>query len=618
MRISSKPTTAHCRAARHRVAAALACCLALLGGCASAPATDVAAVQPVAAPPTPSLEINVPPTATDAERRTYALLRRLVSLHEQGDLAAAAQIVGALRSPDAAGQLPIEGLRADARFHFDAIQLELALAQDDSAREDLERAATALLPTNSSQRRRADKLRVRVFAASSDHEQASLALMSVAERGLYADSAGLAAAIWRHLSKLPLPKLARLAAAATPSQAQWLRLGREMNAALTHAEQGRIWHRWRSRHGEHVAVRLPPPALERTVALTQLALLLPLTGDLAALAEAIRDGFLAAHLQTLQQLHGQREFSPAHRQLVRIYDTGALSVGEAFRRASADGMDVIVGPLEKAAVRELAALSPNLPVLALNSLDGEAPASSTFLQLTLAVEDAASAIASALQADGVGRIVLFDNQEAWSPRAETRLLAELGDIDVVAVNTLTGLDDVIAAAGEALGVNASNARHRELSRLLGEAPTFQPRLRQDVDAIVALVDGAQLTALKPALAFHFAGDLPLYGPPQAVRGANWALLDGMRVCAIPWLTQADALRTATAVFQASDDPLLAPLFALGVDAYRIVNQLPRLTTLGESLAGSVGMLTLRANGQIRRTLPCGTIDDGKLIAGRRP
>ena len=597
--------------------ATIACCLAtLIGGCAGVP--EIKEATPPPAPVrAPSLDLETPAAATDAERRAYALMRELVPLHEQGDAGAAATIVDTLRSPDTTGQPLVETLRASARFRFDVIELELALARGGVS-ADLMQAAKALAPTTLAQERRADELRIRVFANADDHAGASLALMRVAERGLYADPNTLAAAIWRQLSKLPLPELAQLAETASPSFAPWLRVALEMNAALTPAQQVRIWHRGRATLGDHVATRLPPPALEQIPAPAQFALLLPFSGDLGAFAEAVRDGFLAAHLATLAELDEQRGFSPAHRQMVRIYDTGTLSVGEAYRRASADGADVVVGPLEKEAVGELAALSPVLPVLALNSLDDGAVASANFLQLTLAVEDAARAIAAALAADGVKRIVLFDNQGAWAPRAEARLLAELEGITVVASATLAGLNDVIDAAGQALGLNASNTRHRELSRLLGTSLAFQPRRRQDVDAIVALVDGEQLTALKPALDFHYADELPIYGPPQAVRGANWGLLEGMRVCTIPWLLPANPLHEATTVFQASNDPLLAPLFALGVDAYRIVNQLPRLTALDESLVGSVGMLTLGENGQIHRRLPCGTIDGGRLTAERTP
>ena len=624
MRISSrKKTTADCRAARSRAAAFAYCLAALIGGCKSAPETTTVAVAPSA--DVAQRSIDEARAATDAGRRAVAYLRALTALHEEGDLETAATIVADMRSV-AGGKPLIDALDAAARFRFDAIALELMLTTGDG--DELARYANALVPTDPNQRRRADDLLIRVFAEAADHATAAVALIAIAERGLYTDAGRLAGHIWRRLSKLPLPALARAAQDAAPRTALWLRLAHDLNAALTHAERVRIWRLWRATHAEHVAVRLPPPGFDQTFAAAQVALLLPFSGDLAAFAETIRDGFLAAYLRTLQRLQEGPDFGlrQAFRQAIRFYDTGAMSVGAAYRQATADGADVIVGPLDKAAVGELAALSPAVPVLALNSvgalsreregmpLQRSPVATPNFLQLTLAVEDPAVAIAAAIEADGTQRIVLFDNQGAWSPRARARLAAELDEIEIVAVGTLGGIGNVTEAAGEVLGIAASTGRQQELARLLGTELTFLPRRRQDVDAVVALVDGVQLAALRPALEFHFAGDLPIYGPSQAVRGVSWRQLDGMRVCTIPWFVQASGMRAQATVFEASDDPLLAPLFALGVDAYRIVNQLDRLTELDESIAGSVGMLSLGDQGRIRRELGCGTVANGRLTA----
>ena len=624
MRISSRrKTTADCRAARSRTAAFAYCLAALIGGCKSAPETTTVAVAPSAG--VAQRSIDEARAATDAGKRAVAYLRALTALHEEGDLETAATIVADMRSV-AGGKPLIDALDAASRFRFDAIALELMLTAGDG--DELARYANALVPTDANQRRRADDLLIRVFAEAADHATAAVALIAIAERGLYTDAGRLAGHIWRRLSKLPLPALAQAAQDAAPRTALWLRLAHDLNAALTHAERVRIWRLWRATHAEHVAVRLPPPGFDQTFAATQVALLLPFSGDLAAFAETIRDGFLAAYLRTLQRLQEGPDFGlrQAFRQAIRFYDTGAMSVGAAYRQATADGADVIVGPLDKAAVGELAALSPAVPVLALNSvvaLSGEREgtpmqrspvATSNFLQLTLAVEDPAVAIAAAIEADGTQRIVLFDNQGAWSPRARARLAAELDEVEIVAVGTLGGIGNVTEAAGEVLGIAASTGRQQELARLLGTELTFLPRRRQDVDAVVALVDGVQLAALRPALEFHFAGDLPIYGPSQAVRGVSWRQLDGMRVCTIPWFVQASGMRAQATVFEASDDPLLAPLFALGVDAYRIVNQLDRLTELDESIAGSVGMLSLGDQGRIRRELGCGMVANGRLTA----
>lgn len=629
-----------CRLARCRALVVCSVAGVLIGACQSAPESETAAV------PSPERvaqqAIDQARGTTDAQRRAGAFLRALVALYDHRDFVAAANIVETMRSTAIDGRQLVDALSDEARFRFDATALELLLNDSDpDASAEAEELAVSLAPANVGQRRRADDLRIRAFAALSDHASAALALMAVAERGLYTNAPLLAGHIWRRLSKLAPPALAGLAATVGGQRAQWLLLAKDLSSALTDAEQVHIWRQWAANHPHHVAARsLRPPALEPRApwpqpvrSPSQLALLLPFSGELAAFAEAIRDGFVAAHLLTLQRLRDQGAAGTAQNAAIRTYDTAAMSIGEAYRRARSDGAAVIVGPLEKSAVGELAAMSPALPVLALNSVDegalaspnlahvgapmvgggsetdalqvGEGTATApSFLQLTLAVEDPAVAIAAALKADGAERIVLFDNQEAWSPRAELRLRAELEEIQVVAEATLTGIGNVTEAAGEVLGIAASNARNDELSRLLGTSLTFLPRRRQDIDAVVVLANATQLTALRPALEFHFAGDLPIYAPSQAVRGIARGALDGVRACTIPWWSQEAELRQQTTAFEASGDSLLAPLFALGMDAYRIVNQLPRFIVLGESIAGSVGLLSVGADGRIRRQLHC--------------
>ena len=110
--------------------------------------------------------------------------------------------------------------------------------------------------------------------------------------------------------------------------------------------------------------------------------------------------------------------------------------------------------------------------------------------------------------------------------------------------------------------------------------------------------------------FHFAGDLPLYVWSRVPRGNAAANIRGVRVCDIPWRLFPDALHAeASAAFPAGR--VDSPMFALGVDGYRVANQLGRMTAHGESIAGSTGMLTLAANGRIHRELT-------DLRGGRRP
>ena len=585
----------------------------LLGGCAGNP-------QPASAPPADAanaaLERAAAATGAAEKARHYLDAAQAARRSDPAQLPA---LLAQLTVADGVEGAPLMlALRPAERFEVDALALEVALGAGNRAQAAILEAELA--PWNASQRRRAAPLRIQAWELANDHLAAAQALMGAAAQDASTDAgphvAELTAASWRHLSQLPIPTLAQRAAAAVDdADAAWLGLAHAHNAALSATRQRDIWQRWQLANPRHVAARFPPPSLAEPKATPErIALLVPLIGDYASAAEAVRDGFVAAYLHALPS-GGTQE--------VRVYDTGASGVVPAYRQALAEDADAIVGPLQRSAVAALAALSPTVPVVALNNLasagrregmplaksEGTGPA---MHQLALAVEDEASAVAKALTQAGAMRIALFGSPGPWWERARARFEAELEAAEVVATGTLRGVTDVTGVAGEVLGIDASSARHQALSRLLGATPEFTPRRRTDIDAVVAFVDSAALMALKPALDFHFANDLPVYVPSQAVRSVSWGRLDGVRVCDLPWRLHPQPLRREAATF-ATSRGAAADLFALGIDGFRVVNQLPRLAEYGETIAGSTGMLRAGAFGRIHRTPAWGQVIDGVLV-----
>ena len=578
--------------------------LLFCAGCGSTPPEP--AIAPTAPTAADVLE-HARQAAVPAER-AQAYLQALDAIAEApaADPALVAEIVGELHKPQLAA-----ALAPQHRFRVDAIALEMALAAGD--RSEVEALAAALNPVDESQRQRADHLRARTLADAEEAEAAALALLAIIDRldAAGGDLSAHTAAAWRHLSRLPIPTLRKLSASAsTPGLASWLEVALAFNTALTSRQQAAVWRRFRLLQPRHVAARHPPPnILLGADGPSDIALLLPFSGELASLAAAIRDGFLAAYLEVRRATDAM--------QTVRLYDTAASAPVDVYRRALIDGADIVVGPLEKAAVAELAMLPPDRPVVALNSLDNEPRDDTGVLQLALAPEDDATAIAAALARAGVERVLVFANGEPWSVRARDRFNAEIGRIEILGVGTLAENSDATAVAGALLGVTASQARHAALAQLLATELTFVPRRRDDVDAIVAFVNGQQLMALKPALDFHFAADVALYAPSQAVRGVAWGRLEGLRVCNVPWLLHRGPLRAEASALATSRGPL-ASLFALGVDAFRLANQLVRTTLRGESVAGSTGVLTVGEGGRVGRQLAWGRVSNGRLIAVPAP
>ena len=577
------------------------------GGCKSTPedrqpATVLDVQQPVDA--VEDIVRRAEAASDDAQRARY-YLRALERLHDAGDVARAKGMAETMRGREIGQPASIaDALAPEARFRFDAIGLDLALESGNI--DEVDRLLAVLKPQGLNQERQAMRLRARTLSAVGNVASAAETLMALAEVSTDPDTVeALAGSIWRHLTALPvLESRTRAEAAASASARAWWTLAHDFNAALTRRGQVRAWQRWRSLHTDHPATRYPPPALVRTERdPDQLALLVPVTGDLGAAGEAVRDGFLAAYLHA---------GSVARR--VHVYDTDAMSVRAAYDLALRQGAEVIVGPLQKAEVAALSALTPTVPVIALNHLDAGAPRSEFVVQFSLAVEDQALAIADALEADGVERIVLFDSPARWSSRARVRLEDELDGVEAVGFGTFHRVGQVTNTVGDALHVTESKTRARAIESLLGTQFEFTARRRDDVDAVVALVDADELLSLKPALEFHFAGDLPVYAPATAtLDGVDLSRLEGLRVCAIPWMLDPGALGAAVKAGFPASRGSYASLFALGVDGFRLANQFARLTVHREPIPANTGVLSLGDDGRIRRELVWATVRGGRLV-----
>ena len=592
----------------------LAGCLAALlaifaaSGCKSTPTQPESVPGPsVASPVVDDAEASLgrAQAADDAGEAARLYLEALERLRDSGQTERVERTVRRMLAP-APGQKTAlaDSLGKKPRFRFDAIRLGLAIAAGQD--REIERLLAILEPQGPEQARDAMELRARALSAVGDNAGAARVLMALVDATTDTETIGqFSAAIWRHLSQLPVLELrARAESAPTPFAREWWALARDFFAEVTNRGQAQQWQRWRFRHPDHPAARHPPEALARVVRDPgHLALLVPVTGDFGAAGEAVRDGFLAAYLH-----------AGGKSQRINVYDTHTMSVRAAYDQARRQGAEVIVGPLRREAVAAMSAISPTLPVIALNHLDAGTEPANDVVQFSLAIEDQATAIAHALSERQIERIVLFDSPVRWSVRARARLEDELDGVEVVGFGTFHRVAEVTNVVGDALHISESQTRAQEIESLLGTAVEFTPRRRDDVDAVVALIDAEEFLSLKPALDFHFAGELPVFAPSTAtLDSVDLSRLEGLRVCAMPWTLDAGSLgRSIHNAFPASRGAY-ASLFALGVDGFRLANQLDRLTVYREPVPGSTGVLLLGEDNRIRRTLLWAEVIRGRLV-----
>ena len=501
------------------------------------------------------------------------------------------------------GREPLHlALRPVRRFAWRSTVLRIALAGGETITlqqlDDLE-------PRNQEQVRQVVLLRAAIHERRGDHEGTAKLLIAATTT----PNVAMNERIWRSVVRVDPRRLATLASGAESAQERaWWALALAQYEAFSARNRLDAWRLWRESHQGHPASQAPPPALEalrNAPRGIRIALLVPLSGPLASAGQAVRDGFTAAYLTA----------GPGAEDSLAVVDTARNGAVDAYRRAVARGAELVVGPLRKEAVAAVAALPPSVPTVALNAIDGGA--SERMVQLAYAIEDEATAIAQAIGAAGLERVLLLGVSAAWSDRAEGRLRAELGTLvqppEIVDAGEVAGVRSVTGAVGEGLGVAASQARREGLGRLLRRELAFAPWRRDDIDAIVALVGAAQMTALMPALDFHSARDLPLYVPSTALRGVALRRLRGVRACGVPWQPRQPAI-AGTLRRSFSGTATVAALRALGVDAFRIAHRFvqPQRGALLPVVFGSTGTLTIGADLRVVREVHWSRVVNGRF------
>ena len=344
----------------------------------------------------------------------------------------------------------------------------------------------------------------------------------------------------------------------------------------------------------------------------QVAMILPFTGKLAPLGKAIRDGFMATYHQT----RGRGNPAPQ----VRTYDCAdGQQVGKLYRQAVADGAQLVIGPLRKEVVEALLEQVPQfeVPVLALNRAKGEQfPAN--FYQFALAPEDEARQIARIAASEGYQRAMVLIPEGDWGmnvARAFSEHWRQAGG-QVVAQATFEGkANNYSQIIKDAMQLDRSEKRAQKLTWLIGNNIEFQPRRRSDIDFIFLVARPGEAYAIKPLLAFHYAGDVPVYATSHIYTGipapAKNRDIDGVKFVDSPWALTDQAPEKSLILKELPQSRHYQRMYALGVDVYRLYPRLQQMSRLLESrVYGESGILSLNELGQIERQLLLAVFEEG--------
>ena len=569
------------------------CIAALLSACASSPSSTLGELPRT--PQASTQQLLKDAAASDPGRAALLRLSAADQSIQQDNLNQARQILE---------QVAIDQLMPAQQMFAKTLEAELALAagKPESALQALQHPAferLAELPVE--QQLRTQLARAEAFEANNQP------LDAARERTFIAPLLSGEAAeqnhetIWSLVSNLAPEQLQQTA---DTDLAGWISLATAVKQAGTLGQQKRAIEAWQQQNPNHPAARrLPDPLLKlKQLAdkpLSHVALLLPMEGPLASVARALRDGFLAAHLAGQQDLK------------IELFDsTGLSSIDDFYRQASASGVELVIGPLEKDMVRQLADRE-QLPIttLALNYSDANQQVPPQLFQFGLAAEDEAREVARRAWADGHRRAVALTPRGEWGNRVFEAFRQEW--------QTLGGT--VVAAEPLAEPIELANQIADMLQiRSNGGSDESQPSRRQDIDFLFLAATPQQAQQVKPTLIFQYAGDLPVYATSHLHAATDnrtqYLDLEGIRFTETPWLLDPQLpLRQEIERKWPQARGSLGRLYAMGADAYQLAPRLNQLLALPDTrIDGLSGTLSLTPQQRIERRLPWAEFRDGEV------
>jgi outer membrane PBP1 activator LpoA protein len=425
-------------------------------------------------------------------------------------------------------------------------------------------------------------------------------------------------AIWEVLSNAPDSTLTSIDGGIDSYELRgWLELMRlvsnnqyDIQTQINNIEQ------WRRIWTQHSAASLHPAPLSMLYEIwdkrpREIALVLPVQEPLG---KAISEGFLSAYYDALAR--GQEV------PRIKVYDTSFRSdVLTLYDQAVDDGVDMIIGPLLKDAVRRMQRSNRPMPVptLALNYGDPGEGSPEGLFQFGLAPEDEIMQAAENAWEAG------YRNAAVVTPGGDDYLRIQNTFVDywtelggkVVSLDSFGNSRDYSPMVKRVFSIDASEARAAQIRSLIPRTNIeFVPRRRQDIDFIFLLANPDEGRQIKPTLSFHFAGDVPIYAMPSIYDGGNNTAanrdLNGVIFNDAPWILEnSDPLKSSVNQTWAPASGPIQRLRAMGVDAYRLHRRLEQMHTYPYiHLEGATGMLSVKSDGTIYRQLETAVIVNG--------
>ncbi|WP_233970216.1 penicillin-binding protein activator [Pectobacterium versatile] len=442
---------------------------------------------------------------------------------------------------------------------------------------------------------------------------------------------------------------------------------------------------WQTRYPHHPAAKTLPTQLNQVInyqqsSVNSIALLLPLNGQAQVFANAIQQGFNAAKNgqiatvavsapvapsadatqaeQATPSPEGQSTQSPAPYSdqavasptpapeaqatsaglssslPVKVYDTSSQPLANILTQAQQDGASLVIGPLLKNEVDQLANSQSPLNILALNQPE-HVENSPNICYFALSPEDEARDAAKFIHQQGkqqplvlaprgaLGDRIINAFAQAWNQQSGTSSLQQrFGNTAELkqAINSGAGL----SLSGQPVNVSQQQAQPGTtidgLTIPSQVQPTSSSSVSGNIDAVYIIATPDELALIKPMIDMRTTSRArpALYASSrsfQAGLGPDFRLeMEGLQFSDIPLLAGANPALMQQVSSQFKNDYSLVRLYAMGMDAWTLASHFGEMRQIpGHQIPGATGMLSAGPDCTINRQLTWQQYRQGQLV-----
>lgn len=366
----------------------------------------------------------------------------------------------------------------------------------------------------------------------------------------------------------------------------WLTLIKAYNDNLRQPVQlSQALQSWKTAYPTHAASTLFPKELQsllnfQQTNLSQIGLVLPMSGDGQVLGSTILSGF--------NDSKGNSTIP------VQIFDSSTQTIDEIVNQAKQAGIKALVGPLLKQNVDNLInnpTSVQGMDVLTLNATPN-ARAINQMCYYGLSPEDEAESAATKMWHDGVRNPVVAMPQNDLGQR--------VGNAFNVRWQQLASTD--------------ANIRYYNLP---ADVPYFFQENGSNATALYVIANPDELAEIKGYLA-NSAPNVKIYASSRSNAASNSAdyaaQMNGVQFSDIPFFKDVSSAQYKKVADSTSGEYQLMRLYAMGADAWLLINHFNELRQVpGYQLSGLTGILSAGPNCNVERDMTWFQYQDGTVI-----